>query len=117
MTAHPKPSPRRREPVHVYPDGREVCNLKTRAGIGLYAGRTLMMQKRQGGHCALCHWYLGMTFDHEAGRGSAGSHRDDRIEVDGRWINAALCYKCNGEKGSKRYHWVQGKYVPVEGKR
>jgi hypothetical protein len=42
------------------------------------------------------------TFDHAAGRGLGGFKRDDRIEVDGHWQNAAVCWSCNGFKGSRR---------------
>jgi len=51
-------------------------------------------------------------FDHQNGRGSGGGHRDDRIAIDGLFYNAALCHDCNTEKGSKRYEWRDGKYVP-----
>lgn len=91
--------------------GREVCQ-PTAAGRREYKSRTDAMQKRQGGRCALCPWYLGMTFDHQDGRGSGGGHRDDRIEIDGKWHNAALCIQCNGLKGSRRYHWIDGIYIP-----
>ena len=40
------------------------------------------------------------TFDHENGR-TAGK-RDDRTEVDGKPINAALHWRCNTERGSTR---------------
>jgi hypothetical protein len=91
---------------------REVCQGNA-AGKREYKARTERMQKRQGGHCALCQWYLGLEFDHQSGRGSGAGHRDDRIVVDGHWHNAALCRSCNSEKGSKRYQWVNGKYVEV----
>jgi hypothetical protein len=102
--------------VKVFPDGREVCNLKVKAGKQEYYQRTITMLQRQRFLCAMCHENMHpiwAEFDHEAGRGSGGGHRDDRIEVDGHWQNAALCRTCNSEKGSKRYHWVDGKYVPV----
>jgi hypothetical protein len=105
----PKPS------VKVYPDGREVCNLRVKAGKQEYYTRTIMMLERQKMLCAIClhgiH-YIWAEFDHEAGRGSGGGHRDDRIEVDGHWQNAAVCRGCNSRKGSQRYHWVDGKYIP-----
>jgi hypothetical protein len=40
------------------------------------------------------------TFDHENGR-SAGK-RDDRIEIDGKPINAAVHKSCNSARGSTR---------------
>lgn len=98
--------------VMTCPDGRERCLVQTAAGNREYKARTDAMQKRQSGHCALCPWYLGVQFDHQDGRGSGGGHRDDRIEIDGEWYNAALCLGCNTEKGSRRYHWRDGKYVP-----
>ena len=113
--------------VKVFPDGREVCDCTTKQGRSEYNSRTVSMAERQSHRCAMCqrslHGYRP-TFDHEAGRGAGGGHRDDRIEVfipdeDGitiRWQNAALCRSCNSEKGSKRYHWHEGKYVPVPAK-
>ena len=107
----PKPA------VFTYPpDFREVCNMQKKAGRQEYYSRTLQMLNRQDGRCAICHnplFFLWVEYDHEAGRGANGAHRDDRIEVDGHWQNAALCRTCNSEKGSKRYHWVDGVYVPV----
>lgn len=116
MTAHPKPKPRRREPVRVYPDGREVCDRMTKEGRKIYRFRTLEMRSRQGNRCPLCPYLLfemDATFDHQEGRGMDGSTRDDRIECEGEWINAAVHYSCNGRKGSRRFHWVDGRYVPV----
>jgi hypothetical protein len=51
--------------------------------------------------------------DHQGGRGSGGGIRDDRTVVDGEWHNAAVHGICNTRKGSKRYSWLNGKYVPV----
>lgn len=107
--AAPKPPKRKREHVKVYPDGREVC---TAAGYREYMSRRDAMAVRQNGRCALCGDYMFFqTFDHERSRG--GGKRDDRIEVDGKWQNAAVHFECNTRKGSKRYAWVNGKYVPV----
>ena len=102
----PKPA------VKTYPDGREIC-LETK---GEYLFRLNSMRERQCNLCAICRQHAHLLFDHEAGRGSGGGHRDDRIEVTGHWQNAALCYDCNQEKGSKRYHWVNGVYEPVKSK-
>lgn len=106
--------------VMTYPDGREVC---AKFGVGLkeYQARTFQMAFRQDYTCALCPASFGVdkgrwsapTFDHEGGRGSGGSRRDDRIEMDGEWHNAALCSDCNATKGSRRYHWKDCRYVPV----
>lgn len=95
----------------IMPDGREICS------DAEYKRRTGIMAERQGHRCAICHRSLfgyRPSFDHESGRGAGGGNRDDRLwHEDGKtWCNAALCIPCNGEKGSKRYHWVDGKYVP-----
>lgn len=97
------------EVTEKYPDGREVC-IK-----GEYLYRLRMMASRQHDRCAICERILvSMVFDHEAGRGMGGGHRDDRIEKpDGTWQNAALCYRCNSLKASKRYAWKHGVYLPV----
>jgi hypothetical protein len=92
---------------------REVCQGNA-AGKREYEARRYKMEVRQGFRCAKCERTAGsaMEFDHQNGRGSGGGRRDDRIEVDGKWFNAALCHMCNAEKGSKRYQWLQGRYVP-----
>lgn len=114
----------KRGPVKVYPDGREVCNCRTRSGSIEYRSRTAAMERRQQYLCAICgigrQWF---TFDHQNGRGMGGARggaiRDDRIEVDGEWFNAALCVTCQSMKGSRRYRWFkengQTKYVPQNG--
>lgn len=102
------------ESVKIHRDGREVCS-KTALGKFLYQGRCDAMALRQNYKCAICGKWMRpeeWTFDHQDGRGSGGGHRDDRIEIDGKRYNAALCWDCNGEKGSKRYEWVDGKFVP-----
>ena len=108
-----------KEAVKVYPDGREVLNLRVKAGRQEYYSRTLQMLNRQCGFCAICGTptiFLLVEYDHEAGRGANGGHRDDRLmKPDGKWQNAALCRRCNALKGSKRYHWNEsGQYVPKE---
>lgn len=103
--------------VRTYLDGREVCD-KTAKGKRKYALRTEAMAARQDYRCAIGGEMLDLRdvqFDHEAGRGSGGGHRDDRIEIDGEWVNAAVCGACNGRKGSRRYSWQDGKYLPVNG--
>jgi hypothetical protein len=113
IAAFPKPSQirTRREPVTVYPDGREVCDLTTAAGLREYRRRILIMLQRQNYQCGIktslfCDpTFLPFeiaTFDHQDGRGSGGGHRDDRIEKDGEPYNCAACAWCNAEKGSKR---------------
>ena len=96
---------------------REVLNLQSLKGRRLYDERKLEMLSRQEGKCAICHRtihsLIDLTFDHEGGRGMGGSNRCDEIlDEHGKWINAALCFGCNMVKGSKRYHWQDGKYVP-----
>jgi hypothetical protein len=103
MHLKPKDQPRRRrEPVHVYPDGREVIDTTTSDGKRIYKGLTLAMAERQGNRCALCAkvFFTEPTFDHQNGRHP--SRIDERIEVNGEWLNAALCWVCNGFKGSRR---------------
>lgn len=113
---HPKPKPIRKPDVEIFDDGREVCNLRSSAGKVEYKARIVKMCDRQNQRCALCPFLMLIgdeTFEHEEGRGMNGAHRDDRIEVDGEWKNAAVHYGCNGRKGSKRYHWLEGNYVPI----
>lgn len=105
-----KSAPKPKRAIRIYADGREVCDLSTREGRGVYGQRIDEMAVRQKGVCALCGLLLGgdRTFEHEAGRGTGGGHRDDRIAYpDGRWMNAALHYLCNGRKGSRRYYWAK----------
>jgi hypothetical protein len=110
--AFPKPSEiqTRREPVIIYPDGREVCDTSTAAGYREYRRRTLYMLQRQEYQCGLI-WsarcpgftpFESATFDHQDGRGMDGAHQDDRIEKDGKPYNCAACIWCNIEKGSQR---------------
>ncbi len=98
-------------------DGREVCR-EGKAGLYEYVLRTMQMANRQGWRCAICRRKFesadAATFDHQGGRGMNGGKRDDRIELNGCWQNAAVCMGCNSAKGSKRYRWVDGSYRPVE---
>jgi hypothetical protein len=102
--------------VKVMAGGLEVCQ-RNPMGLAEYKRRTLEMAERQGGRCAICGFtfdgWLGQpTFDHEAGR--CVGKRDDRIEINGEWRNAALHQACNGHKGSKSYSWASGLYLPVK---
>lgn len=101
------------------PDGRQVC-AGDAAGDREYRRRLWAMVERQGYCCAITGKaftdYSEPTFDHEGGRGHGGGHRDDQIDVDGRWQNAALSLEANTLKGSKRYSWQQGEYLPIGGK-
>lgn len=102
--------------VNVFCDGREVCDLKCAAGKREYLYRIAEMMVRQGMVCPLCGGWLSCsdaTFEHQAGRGHGGGHRDDRIEVDGKPQNAAVHGSCNSKKGSRRYHWVNGNFIPA----
>lgn len=93
--------------VRTMKDGREICQQQTRAGADEYRLRRMLMRARQHCLCALCGLWMSedlTTYDHERGRG--GGKRDDRIEVDGRWQNAAVHWGCNSDKGSRRIPYV-----------
>ena len=101
--------------VRTFSCGRQECLTKTASGGREYKRRLGVMIQRQLGRCAMCRKVRELTFDHEAGRGSGGGHRDDRIwQEDGQQKNAALCVECNGLKGSKRYSWIDGVYESVQ---
>lgn len=90
------------------PGGREVCD-KTKRGRAEYRRRVEVMRERQGELCAICGLYLGpeaATFDHERPRGMGAGFRDDRLEVDGRPINAAVHFMCNVRRGSRRTEYL-----------
>lgn len=91
--------------VRVYPDGREVCQASL-SGRGEYNRRLRILITRQHGLCCLCNRPMGFynaTFEHRCPRGMAGARRDDRIEdSEGKEMNGAAHWQCNGEKGSKR---------------
>lgn len=107
----------RKPPPVMYPEGpngRQVCSPNA-AGRREYERRTKAVSDRQKGKCAIC-LLVGakLRLDHQDGRGHGGGHRDDRIlDEKGMWMNAGLCDFCNGCKGSKRYHWIEGKYQEV----
>lgn len=108
---------RRKVPSIGYPEGvggREVCS-PTASGRRDYDRRREAMMVRQNFLCAICRrLFLCVEFDHEAGRGSNGNHRDDRLfHEDGSWRNAALCTACNTWKASKRFKWIEGVYQEV----
>lgn len=100
--------------VKYMPDGKEICLVDTAAGKREYVRRTEEMAKRQGWQCAICKLMMRVpTFDHANGRG-AGKQDDRIVDAEGKWTNAALCWKDNGLKGSTRYAWDEfGDYVPV----
>lgn len=106
QTAKPVPRLVDERGVHRFRDGREVCD-KSPAGRAEYAKRTEDMRVRQDGRCGLqisrlCPKRMeagSATFDHEVPR--SGGRQDDRIEVQGRPLNRACCWWCNGERGSR----------------
>lgn len=101
--------------VQTFPDGREVC-ASNMAGNAEYLRRTEEMWERQHGCCAICITWIPLeraTFEHQAGRGMGGAHRDDRSEIKGQWFNAVLCAPCNSQKGSWRYQWLGGYFIPA----
>ena len=114
MRAFPKPSEVRKKPevVKVFPSGREVCNLNTKAGMDEYVHRVDVMFARQGKRCGLIispqckerngKWPRNMIcFGHFSSRGMGAGKRDDRIEVNGKPQSKALCPFCNIEQGSR----------------
>ena len=103
--AFPKPKKRRREPIKVYRDGREICDRRTDLGAYEYRHRVVIMFFRQGQKCGICKKRMELfdaTFEHQDGRGMGGGHRDDRIIKDGKPYNFAAHSWCNNLKGSKR---------------
>lgn len=103
--------------MKVLRDGREICNLLTKAGRDEYDRRKRAMWERQGRHCCLdgriegCLGRLRLAeavFEHQNGRGMNGGHRDDRIVKDGKPYNGVAHAWCNNLKGSKKidYHEV-----------
>lgn len=112
----PKDQKKKKEPVRVFKDGREKCDLLTKEGRDLYMARIRAMWERQRRRCCLeglvkeCPGPLRLqdaTFDHDEGRGMGGGHQDDRIEIvagDGKVteINGAAHALCNSLKGSVR---------------
>ncbi len=106
----PKDKPKTRDYTgyKILPDGREIC-FSTPSGRREYKSRVRGMLSRQAGRCGLCKQPLAIDnaqFDHSAGRGMGGGHRDDRIWIpDGDHldpINMAVCGACNTRNGSVR---------------
>lgn len=96
--------------VFRYPDKREVCQLTSKKGMDEYVRRKRVMWERQGKTCIICGnplaWGMAM-FEHQDGRGFSGSHRDDRVEKDGKPYNGVAHALCNSEKGSKRIDYFE----------
>lgn len=119
-SSFPKPSQSRQVPkflcedgVFRYPNGREVCKLEIKNGRDEYFRRKRAMWERQSKKCGLSiapqckaaggklNW-ADAQFGHQAPRGHGGGSRDDRIEIDGKPHNYALCVWCNSLQGSRR---------------
>lgn len=113
------------EAIKIYPDGREVCNLRTTEGMDEYLRRKRVMWERQGRRCCLEHVVAGCRgklawkdamFEHEEGRGFDGAHRDDRIErmnpATGKMepVNGVAHAWCNSLKGSTRIKYNTALY-------
>ena len=110
-----RPSEMKKEPVAVkmFADGREVCDLKCKAGRDEYERRKDVMFNGQGRRCGLmispqCKERKGkwprneIQFGHPSSRGMGGGKRDDRLEIDGKPSGAlALCPFCNSLQGSR----------------
>jgi hypothetical protein len=111
----PKDMQRKLPPViKIYPDGREVIDTNRVEGWNEYRRRVYAMLDRQRGFCCLfgiCPSCTGplcsqdATFEHQDSRGMNGSHRDDRIIVDGWWTNGAAHHDCNQWKSSRRIQY------------
>ena len=112
LPAFPKPGQIRKVPVvvKVFRDGREKINLNCKAGRDEYVRRKHVMFNRQGKQCGLIispqckerngRWPLTeIQFGHDVSRG--GGKQDDRIEVDGKPKNHALCSWCNSMQVSQ----------------
>ena len=87
--------------VKVMRDGREVCDLTTKAGADEYQRRKRVAWEDQGKLCSICHkplnWY-DSTVDHIKVRGMGGGSRDDR-----QGNIAAAHALCNSQRGSKTH--------------
>ena len=112
-----------REPVavRVLADGREICNQLTAAGKAEYLRRKWAMRDRQNEICCFhgfipqCPGYMPeeeTTFDHEHKRWK----KDERIEVDGNWLNGAAHLLCNCIVGSRFIAYNAGKPEEEKGK-
>lgn len=86
--------------MKVFPDGREVLDLTTKAGSDEYQRRKRVAWEEQGKLCSICHLRLNWadsTVDHKVPRGMGGGKRDDRQP------NIAAAHAvCNAKKGSQR---------------
>lgn len=91
-----------------------MVSLLTKAGRDEYARRKRLMWLRQGKRCCLEGWIKGCpgklaladaVFEHEAGRGMDGGHRDDRTLKDGKPYNGVAHAWCNSLKGSRRMNY------------
>lgn len=92
----------KKEPVavRVMKDGREICNHLCKAGRDEYERRKRFAWEQQNHICAICKQHLNWkdtTCDHIKLRKMGASERDDHQEN-----LAAVHWKCNAERGSKR---------------
>lgn len=98
------PLPRKPSFKVIGPEKREVCS-KTSAGLREYKHRRELMWIRDAGICCICGIWVPLescTFEHWAGRGMGGAHRDDRMEIGGVPCNGIAHWGCNHAKGSQR---------------
>lgn len=115
--------------IWTYPDGREICDLRSPQGRKAYRDRIKQAGERQGWICCLhgiapmCtgkmdyqygEGLLAVTLEHESGRGMGGSRRDDRMELDGRWHNGAAHMVCNQWKSSRRINYNEALQARAE---
>jgi len=122
MSAKRREEAKAKPAVRVFRDGREWCNLLTKEGRDEYARRKRLMWERQGKRCCLEFWVSGCpgrlaladaVFEHQAGRGSGGGHRDDRIEKldpkTGKMMpfNGVAHAWCNNVKGSRKMDYLE----------
>lgn len=122
MTALLKPKDQKRKARPAFKtmrDGREVCDLTTKAGKFEYDHRKFLMRARQNNSCCICGRYMrweDTSFEHFDGRGHGGGHRDDRIirpvevmepvsgalSYEAEFYNGASHFACNAKKASVR---------------
>lgn len=127
MLEYQKPKKKVAPAVKVLKDGREICNVLTKAGRDEYIRRLRVMWERQGRRCCLeknvgsCPGYLKISdavFEHQDGRGHDAGHRDDRIEKPDRVTgemkpyNGAAHARCNILKASIRIDYTNFYEVP-----
>ena len=103
LPAFPKPSQikKPKPAVKVMRDGREICQLNTKAGMDEYIRRKRVAWEDQKGICAICHLRLNWgdtTADHIKTRKMGGGERNDA-----QTNIAAVHWACNAKRGSKTH--------------